>query len=181
LRGSTPLAAPAPPPEAQVSSWNMAPPPVRGSTSPAAPAPPPDAPPPLYVAVEPPFASEPNAPTVLPVESGVPGSTITFACPGCTTTFQVKNEFAGRKTTCPKCGTVFYIPSTTASSVPAVEPPRPVLATAPAPPQFYFIQNGQRLGPLTLNQMQELVASNRLHPEDQVWREGMAQWAAAEK
>ncbi len=36
---------------------------------------------------------------------------ITFDCPGCSKNFQVKAEFAGRKTKCPTCGISLLVPS----------------------------------------------------------------------
>jgi len=44
---------------------------------------------------------------------------------------------------------------------------------------WYFAQQGQRVGPVSSTQLKELAASGRLQPSDLVWKEGMAQWAAA--
>ncbi len=38
---------------------------------------------------------------------------ISFACPGCSKIFQVKDEFAGRTTTCRGCGQAMLVPSPT--------------------------------------------------------------------
>jgi len=44
---------------------------------------------------------------------------IHFACPTCAKTFQVKDEFAGRRTKCPKCGQAIQVPAP-ASGAPGV-------------------------------------------------------------
>jgi len=59
---------------------------------------------------------------------------INFACSGCGKTFSVKDEFAGRKTKCSKCGVSLRVPagtrSRTSSSAPA--PPSPSAVVQPA-------------------------------------------------
>lgn len=57
---------------------------------------------------------------------------IAFNCPGCGKSFCVKDEFAGRKTRCPKCRTRFVVPATETAISPA--PPWYMeKATAPVP------------------------------------------------
>ncbi|MBM3980171.1 MAG: zinc ribbon domain-containing protein [Planctomycetes bacterium] len=53
---------------------------------------------------------------------------IAFDCPGCGKNFEVKDEFGGRKTKCPKCGAGIVVP--VRSTPPAEERP-PVPAAAP--------------------------------------------------
>lgn len=58
---------------------------------------------------------------------------INFKCAGCGAAFSVKDEFAGRKTTCTKCGVVLYVPrpkTPVPSSMSTVPPPLP---TTPRP------------------------------------------------
>ena len=60
---------------------------------------------------------------------------ITFACSGCGKNFQVKAEFAGRKTKCPKCGQALLVPTPPAPapvSTPSVKPPPKTPARSPA-------------------------------------------------
>jgi hypothetical protein len=45
--------------------------------------------------------------------------------------------------------------------------------------QWYCNSNGQQQGPMETAQLKQLAASGQLQPDDLVWREGMAQWAAA--
>ena len=51
----------------------------------------------------------------------------------------------------------------------------------PAGRRFYYIKNGQRFGPILLKHMQELVASDKLRPDDTVWVEGTPQWVPAQE
>ena len=63
---------------------------------------------------------------------------IAFYCPGCGKSFSVKDEFAGRNTKCPKCGTFFCVPTTPGqaasaplpASLPEVAAPPPALVQA---------------------------------------------------
>lgn len=45
--------------------------------------------------------------------------------------------------------------------------------------QWFYTDQGQRLGPVSPEQLKQLVTSGRLQPSDMVWKEGMAQWVAA--
>ncbi len=45
--------------------------------------------------------------------------------------------------------------------------------------RWYYTEQGQRLGPVSSTQLKQLAASGRLQPSDMLWKEGMAQWAAA--
>jgi len=47
---------------------------------------------------------------------------IAFNCPGCHKDFQAKDEFAGRKTKCPQCGTALLVPN---SALPPASQPSP--------------------------------------------------------
>src|SRR5262245_58716370 len=45
--------------------------------------------------------------------------------------------------------------------------------------QYYFSRNGVRYGPVSGDQLRSLAASGKLTPQDYVWQQGMAEWAAA--
>jgi hypothetical protein len=45
--------------------------------------------------------------------------------------------------------------------------------------QWYYTDQGQRLGPVSPEQLKQLATSGRLRPSDMVWKQGMAQWVAA--
>lgn len=54
--------------------------------------------------------------------------------------------------------------------------------TAPPPPpmtQFYLYVNNQQVGPVPMQQLPQYAQSGQLTPDTLVWKEGMAQWAAA--
>ena len=44
---------------------------------------------------------------------------------------------------------------------------------------WYYLQEGQKVGPDELPKLQELIATGKLGPDDVVWTKGMANWAAA--
>lgn len=45
--------------------------------------------------------------------------------------------------------------------------------------QWYYTEQGQPFGPVSPEQLKELVKSGRLQPSDLVWKVGMAKWLAA--
>jgi hypothetical protein len=45
--------------------------------------------------------------------------------------------------------------------------------------QWYYAQQGQRLGPVSPSELKQLATSGRLQPSYLVWKKGMAQWVAA--
>lgn len=45
--------------------------------------------------------------------------------------------------------------------------------------QWYYTQQGQRIGPLPEEQIRQLMSSGQLQPTDLVWKSGMAQWTQA--
>lgn len=42
--------------------------------------------------------------------------------------------------------------------------------------QYYLGQNGQTLGPYSLDQMKQLSSTGKITPADFAWRQGMANW-----
>jgi len=55
--------------------------------------------------------------------------------------------------------------------------------TPPPPPpvtQFFVAVNGQQTGPFNLQQLQAMAQSGQFTRQSQVWKQGMAGWAAAE-
>jgi TM2 domain-containing membrane protein YozV len=47
--------------------------------------------------------------------------------------------------------------------------------------EWYYSHDGQRLGPVSSEQLKELAAVGKLGPDDLVWKEGMDNWVAAGK
>ena len=45
--------------------------------------------------------------------------------------------------------------------------------------QWYYTQQGQRLGPVSEEQLKQLAAAAQLKPTDMVWKHGMANWIHA--
>jgi hypothetical protein len=44
---------------------------------------------------------------------------------------------------------------------------------------WYMTRQGKKYGPFTEEKLRELASTNRLLPNDLVWKQGMAQWATA--
>jgi hypothetical protein len=45
--------------------------------------------------------------------------------------------------------------------------------------EWFYTEQGQRRGPVTWQQLQQLAAGGQLKPADLVWKNGMAQWSPA--
>jgi hypothetical protein len=45
--------------------------------------------------------------------------------------------------------------------------------------EWFYVEQGQRRGPVTWQQLQQLAAGGQLKPADLVWKNGMAQWSPA--
>lgn len=44
---------------------------------------------------------------------------------------------------------------------------------------WYYTQGGQQVGPVTVDQLRQMMGTGQLGSGDLVWRDGMAQWAPA--
>jgi TM2 domain-containing membrane protein YozV len=47
--------------------------------------------------------------------------------------------------------------------------------------EWYYSHGGQRLGPVSSEQLKDLAAAGKLGPDDLVWKEGMDDWVPAGK
>jgi hypothetical protein len=47
--------------------------------------------------------------------------------------------------------------------------------------QWYYAQQGQRIGPVSEEQIRQMMSSGQIQPTDSVWKQGMAQWTQANK
>jgi hypothetical protein len=62
-------------------------------------------------------------------------------------------------------------------TAPAANPPS--AAPVPMAEQWYYSKQGQRTGPVSEEQLKQMVASGQVQPTDLVWKNGMAQWGQA--
>ena len=45
--------------------------------------------------------------------------------------------------------------------------------------QWYYARNNEQFGPVSANELRQLVDAGRLSPDDLLWREGMDAWSTA--
>jgi hypothetical protein len=46
--------------------------------------------------------------------------------------------------------------------------------------EWLYLRGGQQMGPVSLTELRQLAAAGQIQPHDNVWKAGMAQWAAAQ-
>jgi hypothetical protein len=66
------------------------------------------------------------------------------------------------------------------------QPQQQILAAPPPPPlpqpvQIYAAINGQQVGPLDMNGLQQKAASGELKPDTLVWKQGLSGWTPAQQ
>ena len=49
------------------------------------------------------------------------------------------------------------------------------------PIEWYYARGNKQMGPVTAVELKRLAAAGELHPDDLVWREGLTEWAPAER
>jgi membrane protease subunit (stomatin/prohibitin family) len=74
---------------------------------------------------------------------------------------------------------------TAPASQAATAPPPPMTFTAPPPlpgtsQPFFLGVNGQQIGPIPASELPAHIASGELTPQTLLWRQGMAEWVAAQ-
>jgi hypothetical protein len=116
---------------------------------------------------------------------------IHFHCPNCRTVLHAPPDRAGSKFPCPGCGQRLQVPAAAVALdktvvghlLPAerlaVWQALAVPTAAPSLPCWYYVRGGQRFGPATREQLQQLAAARLLLPSDHVWRDGLPGWVAA--
>jgi hypothetical protein len=66
-----------------------------------------------------------------------------------------------------------------ATVTPSPQSPPNIPQAGAVPQQWYYVHAGQRQGPVSTDQIKQLLASGQLQPSDLIWKEGMSQWTAA--
>ncbi len=97
--------------------------------------------------------------------------TIQFNCPTCNKTLKAPDDKAGATVSCPGCKTTLHVP------YPQAEESE--LNQTTFSQEWFYTKDGQRVGPVSLEELQTLAASGGLQPSDMVWKQGMAQWTPA--
>lgn len=122
---------------------------------------------------------------------------ISVICPGCSRSYQVAAQHAGKHAKCQHCGSAILIPHGTPSAVPHEAPqPRatvqPGQSKPPPPPariaqpqaaslKLFVAKDGQQQGPHTVEHVAHLVLSGTLDLSDFGWDEGLNDWVPLNK
>jgi hypothetical protein len=59
------------------------------------------------------------------------------------------------------------------SQTPAGPPPLPVIE------KFFYASDGQQKGPISIDEIKQLITTNKFNKETLIWKEGMANWTKA--
>ena len=115
---------------------------------------------------------------------------IKFNCGKCDQRLHVKDEAAGKKVKCPKCGVVCAVPevqpldasesspatsATSGTGQPTAEPVGKADA-APPDPSWYYLHGGEKYGPVPSSVIREKIKAGELSHTIRIWREGMDEW-----
>jgi predicted Zn finger-like uncharacterized protein len=113
---------------------------------------------------------------------------LTVQCSGCSRQFRVPDETAGKKVKCPKCQTVFIVPTPAAADHGAWQPAEtdaPVDAAVAAPAtagQWHLkLPDGQTFGPISRQELDNWVTEGRVTNESQLLQDGNPQWQWADE
>jgi hypothetical protein len=112
-----------------------------------------------------------------------------FTCPGCRTPLRVREEYAGRKTKCPKCGAAVVVP---APEVQLEEVPDEILEVLPADEvstsdpgesarPWHCSRDGKQFGPMSAAEAQSAARRGEIRRSDLVWRPGLPGWEPSHK
>jgi len=116
---------------------------------------------------------------------------IKLGCEKCGHVLHLKDEMAGKKGRCPRCGTSLTIPGgSRMSATPSLLvgdsglggllPPNESAATQEhGMSQWFCMKDGKKRGPLDTTALKQLAIDGELTPTDRIWREGLAQWIPA--
>src|SRR5262245_40515880 len=99
----------------------------------------------------------------------------------CGQPLQVRDEDAGKRVRCPRCGSALAVPRP--ATPPQAIPVAPIPAAQPAPvvpapvaePSFFVLLRAERRGPFQLSRL----AAEGVTADSLVWRQGMTEWARA--
>ena len=99
-----------------------------------------------------------------------------IGCPHCKKTLRAAGDVVGRKVTCPACRRPFVAGADIrpASAVPAV--PARAASAAASGPRWFYAQDRQRKGPVTLAELANLLRRGEITREAMVLAEGTAKW-----
>lgn len=94
---------------------------------------------------------------------------ISVKCEECGKRFKAPGKLAGQKARCP-CGAVIEVPA----------PEQTEEESAPSTDDWYYVHEGERQGPVALEELVEKLRQGELGSQDRVWTKGMSDWLPAE-
>lgn len=101
---------------------------------------------------------------------------IAIECDACGKKFKVSPDLAGEKARCP-CGQIIEVPEQKEEKTPAQKKPKKEKKEG----GWYYLQEGDRMGPVPLEELQQRLKSGEMGPKDSVWTTGMESWLPAEE
>jgi len=87
-----------------------------------------------------------------------------FTCRHCMGQVLVEVSLAGQRVRCPHCGQVINMPASRAKQ---------------KAHEWFYVCNDQEHGPVSTARLKQLAAAGDIQPDDNIWREGMADWQPA--
>ncbi len=112
------------------------------------------------------------------------GKGVKFSCPKCSMEYKInRDRLRDRllKVRCKNCQSVFYIRSENDGESGVVLLDDPYKDDDPREEVWYYLQNDDAIGPVSLEHLSASVEAQLFTPETWVWRQGMAQWTPAEE
>ena len=133
-----------------------------------------------------------------------------YVCPACDFNQALLDKDVGKRAKCPKCGSIGQVISVTVSAPPSAPGPQakiihehkaadpPSLQTGirvaresvqpqsrtppPAPPRnWHYSREDERIGPISEGELRRLIRDGEVRSWDEIWTEGMKEWAPADE
>lgn len=100
-------------------------------------------------------------------------------CTGCGQLLRVADQDAGKQARCPKCQTVFTVPSPAPSGLPAVGEAGQTPWSSAEVMWHLRIEDGRSYGPIPKSELDSWMSEGRLTANCEVRRDGDSQWQSA--
>lgn len=109
-----------------------------------------------------------------------PDVKFSVACPQCRQRLGVDSKLSGQTIGCPKCRSRFTCPSAPARDTQVASAASPPGASSPVKRQHWYVRvAGQHAGPMTLDELRNMVARGAITPFDHVRSAEQSEWQEA--